>query len=172
MSLHEVRCKQDTQHAQEKITGNIVRSVGSSKKNAKKGGGTKKNENTGNIAKLLGEKAEKLRLEKGENMENLDELLAEFKRKDSQCALEDCKKSILTLGQKCRYCFNVYCLGHRFPEVHGCTQAAKDHARSATAAPRQVSQKAAAKRGHLERKLESKIKGMEGKRKTKQKDGK
>ena len=173
MSLHDLRCKQDAQLAPEKNTGNIiVRSVGSGKQSKKNGGGTKRNENTAIITVLSGKKAEKLSEEKVENMENLDDLLAEFRRKDSQCALDDCKKSVLTVGQKCRYCSNVYCLGHRFPEVHGCTQAAKDHERGATAAPRQVSQKAAGQRGHLERKLESKIKGMQGKRKIKQKDGK
>jgi predicted nucleic acid binding AN1-type Zn finger protein len=171
ISLHEVRCKRNTQQAQENNTVNIARSVNiTSGKKVKKSGGAKKNENTGNVGKKAGkpDTSEK----KNENIENLDELLAEFKRKDSQCALKDCKKSILTLGQKCRHCLNVYCLGHHFPEVHGCTQAAKDHARSATGAPKQVSQKAAAKRGHLERKLESKLKGMEGERKTKHTDGK
>ena len=101
-----------------------------------------------------------------------NELLAEFKRKDSQCALQDCKKSVLTRGQKCRYCSNVYCLGHHLPEVHGCAQAAKEQARSATSAPKQMSQKAAVKRGQLERKFENKIKDMEKKRKNKNKNEK
>jgi predicted nucleic acid binding AN1-type Zn finger protein len=176
MSLHEVMCQRDRQQAQENDTGNIARSVGSSfgKKKVKKAGNAKKSENMGNVDGLSGKKTGKTDTsdKNNENTENLDELLAEFKKKDSQCALEDCKKSILTLGQKCRFCLNVYCLGHHFPEVHGCAQAAKEHARSATGAPKQVSQKAAIRRGHLGRKLESKIKDMEGNRKTKHKDGK
>ena len=174
MSLHQIRCEQGRQR--ENNTGNIAISVGNSsgKKKVKKGGGAKKNENTGNLdGKKTGEKGTgDKNKEQSENMEKLDELLADFKRKDSQCALQDCKKSILTVGQKCEFCLKVYCLGHRFPEVHGCTQAAKEHARSATGATRQVSQKAAAKRGHLERKLESRIKDMQGNRRTKHKDGK
>ena len=93
-------------------------------------------------------------------------------REDSQCALQDCKKSVLTRGQKCRYCSNVYCLGHHLPEVHGCAQAAKEQARSATSAPKQMSQKAAVKRGQLERKFENKIKDMEKKRGNKNKNEK
>lgn len=179
MSLHEIRCERDRMQAQANTTSNIAESVNNSsrKKTVKKGVTAKKDGKTGNIGVLSGRQAGKKSSndknnEKSENTENLDDLLAEFKRKDSQCALHDCKKSVLTLGQKCRYCSNVYCLGHHFPEVHGCTQAAKEQARSATDAPKQMSQKAAIKRGHLERKLENKIKGMETKRGNKNKNEK
>ena len=179
MSLHEVRCERDKMQVQGYITSNFAESVNNSsgKKKVKKGGTAKKNGKTGNLGVLSGRQEGKKSSndknnEKSENTENLDDLLAEFKRKDSQCALHDCKKSVLTLGQKCLHCSNVYCLGHRFPEVHGCTQAAKEQARSATSAPKQISQKATIKRGHLERKLENKIKDMETKRGNKNKNEK
>ena len=171
LSLHEVKCERDRQQTQGNVTSIIIKpaSNSSGKKKVKKGETAKKNGNTGNLVVLSGKQTGKKNTsdknnEKSENTENLDELLAEFKRKDSQCALQDCKKSVLTLGQKCRYCSNLYCLGHRFPEVHGCAQAAKEQARSATSAPKQMSQKAGVKRGQLERKLENKIKDMEKKR--------
>lgn len=163
MSLHEVYCEKDRQHRRENNVDKAERTVNRSfdKKTVKKG--AKKSENTCKRNTFD---------EDNENAENLDKLLAEFKRKDSQCAVRDCKKSILTLGQKCRYCLDIYCLGHHFPEVHGCTQAAKEHARSGASGPGQVSQKAAARRGHLERKLDNKIKDMGEKRKSKTKGGK
>ena len=179
LSLHEITCERDRQQTKGNVTGIIIKPVNNSsgKKKVKKGEAAKKNENTGNLVVLSGKQTGKKNTsdknnEKSENTENLDELLAEFMREDSQCALQDCKKSILTLGQKCRYCSNVYCLGHRFPEVHGCAQAAKEQARSATSAPKQMSQKAAVKRGQLERKLENKIKDMEKKRGNKNKNEK
>lgn len=180
MSLHEVKCERDRQQTLGNLTGNIIKPINSSsgKKKVKKCEAAKKNGNTGNLVVLSGKQTGKKNTsdenyEKSENTENLDELLAEFKRKDSQCAyLQGCKKSVLTLGQKCRYCLNVYCLGHHFPEVHGCTQAAKQQARSATVAPKQMPQKAGVKRGQLERKLENKIKDMETKRGNKNKNEK
>ena len=171
INLHEVRCERDRKKVEDSNPGNIAGAVGdiSSKSKLKKSGNAKTNKKMG---KKLGKKGSVENNEKDENIENLDDLLAEFTSKDSQCALPDCNKSVLTCGQKCRHCLNVYCLGHHFPEVHGCTQAAKEHARSSTGVPKQMSEKAKVKRGHLERKLDNKIKEMEVKRKTKQKDGK
>ena len=180
MSLHEARCERDIQQALKTCSGNILVSVGndSSKKKGKKGGNAKKDEkreDTGFLVEFSREKQKRSEKnsEDWEKTDDFDELFSEFKRKDSQCALNECKERILTLGQKCGFCLNVYCIRHRFPEVHGCTQAAKEHARAAaTGFPKPISNKSAAKRGNLEKKLGNKIKDLEGKRKTKSKDKK
>lgn len=159
LGLHGAKCQREKRQAPKKFPEKtpVKDKTKSNKKGAKVSG-----------KKLLAEKEDE---DQGDS--NLDELLAEFKRRDSECAFPGCIKSILTVGQKCRCCTNTYCLGHHIPEVHGCTQAAKAHARrdflsKSTGNHKQPLSKTS-NETHLHRKLESKLKNLESKRKTKQK---
>lgn len=154
LALHELTCRRKRQQAQKDFPSKTVEKVkkGSNKKGASS------------------PKQKSLPKNDEESEDNLDELLAEFTVKDSQCALPGCKKSISTVGQKCRCCTNTYCFGHHIPEVHGCSQAAKEHARrdmrtKASGNHKKTSAKTVTNRAHLHRKLENRLKNLEGKRK-------
>jgi len=63
--------------------------------------------------------------------DDVDALIAQFTKVDSICSFEKCKGSVLTLGQKCKFCVRMFCLKHGLAEVHGCGEAAKVDARKA-----------------------------------------
>ena len=151
MALHEMRCE------------HLSKKAPFSEKPAKKG------------KKTSPQKKAAKNIEESKNDENFDELLAEFVRKDTQCDQPGCGKSILTVAQTCPYCRKCFCLGHHIPEVHGCSQAAKVGARldavaQASGNRKQASNKEVTRKAQLHKKLETKLKNMEGKRKTKQKE--
>ena len=64
-------------------------------------------------------------------VEDLDSLLAEAVRADSVCSHARCKKGVNMLGLRCQFCARRFCMQHGIPEVHGCAEEAKRHARSA-----------------------------------------
>ncbi|XP_065072348.1 DNA-binding protein SMUBP-2-like [Rhopilema esculentum] len=67
--------------------------------------------------------------DKRKEEEDVDDLIAKFTQDDSKCYFDQCKASVLTLGQKCKFCTRTFCLKHGLAEVHGCGQAAKIDAR-------------------------------------------
>ena len=67
--------------------------------------------------------------------EDLDSLLAAMKQADSTCSHPKCKKQVNVLGMRCRFCQRKYCVEHSIPEVHGCAEEAKKHARSVQVKP-------------------------------------
>ncbi|XP_022249895.1 DNA-binding protein SMUBP-2-like isoform X2 [Limulus polyphemus] len=105
---------------------------------------------------------------------DLDTLLTKVKTADNRCSFPKCKQSIVTLGQLCTFCNFRYCLSHHIPEVHGCGQAAKDHARSrirkegkiypGSGRPQQKPEPA--KRAQLQLSLNKKISELSSKRKV------
>lgn len=104
--------------------------------------------------------------------EDFDKMLASFTKLDTQCAFNDCKQSIRTLGQLCKCCERTYCLSHHIPEVHGCGEAAKVRARQLASKPKSATPKAldATRKVQLHRKLDKKLDEMSEQRKSKRKD--
>ncbi|XP_067849809.1 DNA-binding protein SMUBP-2 isoform X1 [Heptranchias perlo] len=97
--------------------------------------------------------------------EDFDALIAASMKADSVCAFLKCKGSILTLGQHCIHCNKRYCLSHHIPEVHGCGENAKVHARKLISregilyagSGSKDNSLDPAKKAHLQRRLEKKI---------------
>ncbi|TRY66412.1 hypothetical protein DNTS_003371 [Danionella cerebrum] len=110
--------------------------------------------------------------------DDFDALIDAVVKAESVCAFVKCKASVLTLGQLCLYCNRQYCLSHHIPEVHGCGDKAKSHARMRISKEGVLyagsGQKDKSmdpnKKAYLQRKLDSKLKGMSSQRKTKSKD--
>ena len=74
-------------------------------------------------------KSKRKAADKKKEEEDIDDLIAKFTQDDSKCSFDQCKGSVLTLGQKCKFCTRTFCLKHGLAEVHGCGQAAKIDAR-------------------------------------------
>ncbi|XP_078452956.1 DNA-binding protein SMUBP-2 isoform X2 [Lampetra planeri] len=117
---------------------------------------------------VAGEKAE----------EDFDAMFAAMVKANSRCAFAKCKTSVQTLGQHCQFCKSLYCLSHHIPEVHGCGEQARVHARRAVlrdgvlypgSGPRERASDPA-RRQQLQRRFEKKMNEMASQRKPKQKD--
>ena len=63
--------------------------------------------------------------------DDLDSLLAEVKLADTMCGYETCRKKVNVIGLKCQFCSKKYCMEHNIPELHGCAEEARRHARRA-----------------------------------------
>lgn len=74
--------------------------------------------------KELAEKIEKV------DKDDIDALIETVQNMDKFCCFKKCKTSVQTLFQVCAYCEGRYCLSHNQPEVHGCGEAARAHARA------------------------------------------
>ncbi|XP_015268314.1 PREDICTED: DNA-binding protein SMUBP-2, partial [Gekko japonicus] len=61
--------------------------------------------------------------------EDFDALISSAMKADNTCGFPKCKASVMTLGQLCLHCNKRYCLSHHIPEIHGCAEKAKTHAR-------------------------------------------
>ncbi|XP_030056992.1 DNA-binding protein SMUBP-2 [Microcaecilia unicolor] len=110
--------------------------------------------------------------------EDFDALISAAVKADNTCGFSKCKASVLTLGQLCIHCNRRYCLSHHIPEVHGCGEKAKSHARSrisregvlyAGSGTKDISVDPA-KRAHLQRKLDKKLNELTDQRRAKKKD--
>ncbi|KAL2092970.1 hypothetical protein ACEWY4_010282 [Coilia grayii] len=107
-----------------------------------------------------------------------DVLIEAVVKAERVCGFVKCKASVLTLGQLCIHCNRQFCLSHHIPEVHGCGDKAKSHARMRISKEGVLyagsGQKDKSvdpnKKAHLQRKLDSKLKDMASQRKAKQKD--
>ncbi|XP_071392360.1 DNA-binding protein SMUBP-2 [Centroberyx affinis] len=110
--------------------------------------------------------------------DDFDTLISAVMKADSVCSFVKCKASVLTLGQLCLFCNRQYCLSHHIPEVHGCGDKAKSHARMRISkegvlyagSGKKDKSVDANKKAYLQRKLDSKLKDMACQRKTKSKD--
>lgn len=67
--------------------------------------------------------------------DDLDSLLAEVTLADSTCGHAGCRKRANLLGLWCQFCRRRFCMEHGIPEVHGCADEAKKHARSGKVKP-------------------------------------
>ncbi|XP_045414205.1 DNA-binding protein SMUBP-2 isoform X1 [Lemur catta] len=61
--------------------------------------------------------------------EDFDALVSAAIRADNTCGLAECTASVATLGQFCQLCGRRYCFSHHLPEIHGCGERARAHAR-------------------------------------------
>ncbi|XP_071353814.1 DNA-binding protein SMUBP-2 isoform X2 [Trachinotus anak] len=110
--------------------------------------------------------------------DDFDTLINAVMKADSVCSFVKCKASVLTLGQLCLFCNRQYCLSHHIPEVHGCGDKAKSHARMRISkegvlyagSGKKDKSMDPNKKAYLQRKLDSKLKDMETQRKPKNKE--
>ncbi|XP_065611447.1 DNA-binding protein SMUBP-2 [Cyrtonyx montezumae] len=109
--------------------------------------------------------------------EDIDALISAAIKADNTCGFPRCKASITTLGQLCPHCNRRYCLSHHIPEVHGCGDRAKAHARQWISRegvlypgsdPKDKSLDPN-KRAHLQRRLDKKLSDLTNQRKSKKK---
>ncbi|XP_009074723.1 PREDICTED: DNA-binding protein SMUBP-2, partial [Acanthisitta chloris] len=115
---------------------------------------------------------------KSEAEEDFDALISAAIKADRTCGFPHCKATVTTLGQLCHHCNRCYCLSHHIPEVHGCGEKAKAHARQRISRegilyPGSGSKDKSldpAKRAHLQRRLDKKLSEMTSQRKGKKKD--
>uniref|UniRef100_A0A4W6DX85 Immunoglobulin mu DNA binding protein 2 n=1 Tax=Lates calcarifer TaxID=8187 RepID=A0A4W6DX85_LATCA len=110
--------------------------------------------------------------------DDFDTLISAVMKADSVCSFVKCKASVLTLGQLCLFCNRQYCLSHHIPEVHGCGDKAKSHARMRISkegvlyagSGKKDKSMDPNKKAYLQRKLDSKLKDMASQRKPKNKE--
>ncbi|XP_077177380.1 DNA-binding protein SMUBP-2 isoform X2 [Paroedura picta] len=110
--------------------------------------------------------------------EDFDALISAAMKADNTCGFPKCKASVMTLGQLCLHCNKRYCLSHHIPEIHGCAEKAKTHARQRISregvlyAGSGVKDRSVdpAKRAHLQRRLDKKLSELTNLRKSKKKD--
>uniref|UniRef100_U3I681 DNA-binding protein SMUBP-2 n=1 Tax=Anas platyrhynchos platyrhynchos TaxID=8840 RepID=U3I681_ANAPP len=110
--------------------------------------------------------------------EDIDALISAAIKADNTCGFPRCKASVTTLGQLCLHCNRRYCLSHHVPEVHGCGEKAKAHARQRISRegvlyPGSGSKDKSldpTKRAHLQRRLDKKLSELTSQRKSKKKD--
>ncbi|XP_066488369.1 DNA-binding protein SMUBP-2 [Tiliqua scincoides] len=110
--------------------------------------------------------------------EDFDDLISAAIKADNMCSFHKCKASVTTLGQLCLHCSKRYCLSHHIPEVHGCGEKAKAHARQRISregvlyAGSGLKDKSLdpVKRAHLQRCLDKKLNELTNQRKSKKKE--
>ena len=98
--------------------------------------------------------------------DDLDAMLAEMTLLDSTCGFPKCKKSVNLLGLRCQFCSHRFCMEHSIPEVHGCSDAAKKHARQQKG-PSKKKSVDPVRHAQLQKKLDKKIVDFSSGRKTK-----
>ncbi|KFO74430.1 DNA-binding protein SMUBP-2, partial [Cuculus canorus] len=110
--------------------------------------------------------------------EDIDALISAAVKADNTCGFPRCKVSVTTLGQLCLHCNRRYCLSHHIPEVHGCGEKAKAHARQRISREGVLYPGSGSKdksldpatRAHLQRRLDKKLSELTSQRKSKKKD--
>ena len=113
--------------------------------------------------------------------DDFDALIATVTALDSKCSFKKCKTLTTTLGRHCQHCTRRFCLQHLTPEVHGCGEAAKVHARQTISREGVLhpgsgvpnKKPARERRAQLERKLNKKLDELNDRRSRKdpKKDG-
>nr|KAF6465511.1 immunoglobulin mu DNA binding protein 2 [Rousettus aegyptiacus] len=110
--------------------------------------------------------------------EDFDALVSAVVKADNTCGLAKCAASVATLGQLCQHCGRRYCPSHRLPEVHGCGERARAHARQrisregvlysgSGAKDRSLDP---AKRAQLQRRLDKKLDQLTSQRKSRRQE--
>lgn len=110
--------------------------------------------------------------------EDFDALVSAVVKADNTCSFSKCSASTTTLGQFCMHCSRRYCLSHHLPEIHGCGEKARAHARQ------RISREGVlypgsgtkdrtldpAKRAQLQRRLDKKLGELSSQRTSKKKE--
>uniref|UniRef100_A0A9L0TQ59 Immunoglobulin mu DNA binding protein 2 n=1 Tax=Equus caballus TaxID=9796 RepID=A0A9L0TQ59_HORSE len=110
--------------------------------------------------------------------EDFDALVSAAIKADNTCGFAKCTASVVTLGQLCLHCGRRYCLSHHLPEIHGCGERARAHARQRISregvlyAGSGTKDRALdpAKRAQLQRKLDKKLGELTSQRKSKRQE--
>ncbi|XP_028727335.1 DNA-binding protein SMUBP-2 [Peromyscus leucopus] len=110
--------------------------------------------------------------------DDFDALVSAVVKADNTCSFAKCSASTTTLGQLCMYCNRCYCLSHHLPEIHGCGEKARAHARQRISregvlyAGSGTRDRALdpAKRAQLQRRLDKKLGELSSQRTSKKKE--
>lgn len=110
--------------------------------------------------------------------EDFDALVSAVVKADNTCSFIKCSASTTTLGQFCIHCSRRYCLSHHLPEIHGCGEKARAHARQRISregvlyAGSGTRDRALdpAKRAQLQRRLDKKLGELSSQRTSKRKE--
>ncbi|CAH6793435.1 DNA-binding protein SMUBP-2 [Phodopus roborovskii] len=110
--------------------------------------------------------------------EDFDALVSAVIKADNTCSFAKCSASTTTLGQFCIHCSQRYCLSHHLPEIHGCGEKARTHARQKISregvlcAGSGTRDRALdpAKRAQLQRRLDKKLDDLSNQRTSKKKE--
>ncbi|XP_007943110.1 DNA-binding protein SMUBP-2 [Orycteropus afer afer] len=110
--------------------------------------------------------------------EDFDALVSAAVKADNTCGFAKCTASVVTLGQLCPHCSRRYCLSHHLPEVHGCGERARAHARQRISREGVLTAGSGtkdraldpARRAQLQRRLDTKLDALSSQRKSKRKD--
>lgn len=110
--------------------------------------------------------------------EDFDALVSAVVKADNTCSFAKCSASTTTLGQLCMHCNRCYCLSHHLPEIHGCGEKARAHARQRISregvlyAGSGTRDRALdpAKRAQLQRRLDKKLGELSSQRTSKKKE--
>ncbi|XP_067396553.1 DNA-binding protein SMUBP-2 isoform X2 [Emydura macquarii macquarii] len=110
--------------------------------------------------------------------EDVDALISAAVKADNTCGFPGCKASVTILGQLCLHCNMRYCLSHHIPEIHGCGEKAKAHARQRISREGILYAGSGSKdksldptkRAHLQRRLDKKLNELTNQRKSKKKE--
>ncbi|XP_036991202.2 LOW QUALITY PROTEIN: DNA-binding protein SMUBP-2 [Artibeus jamaicensis] len=113
-------------------------------------------------------------------VEDFDALVSAAVRADNACSFAKCTASVVTLGQLCLHCGRRYCLSHCLPEIHGCGEQARAHARQRISREGVLHAGSGtkdrsldpAKRAQLQRRLDKKLNELTGQRKSKRREEK
>lgn len=170
--LHEIHCaKKQKETSQSKNsdknkTDNAKNKTGSTNRPASGKKGAKQNAHKDVLSKL-----------ETVDPDDFDALIATTKEYDNKCVFPKCKVKTLTLGHTCRYCQRRFCLNHSMPEVHGCGDDVKAHARktiikegmlySGSGVPSKLPDPT--RKALLEKKMDKKLTDMEAERQKKKK---
>ncbi|KAM5316922.1 DNA-binding protein SMUBP-2 [Glossophaga mutica] len=111
-------------------------------------------------------------------VEDFDTLVSAAVRADNTCGFAKCTASVASLGQLCPHCGRRYCLSHCLPEIHGCGERARAHARQRISREGVLHAGSGtkdrrldpAKRAQLQRRLDKKLDELTGQRKSKRKE--
>ena len=95
-------------------------------------------------------------------------MLTEMSLIGSFCGLKRCKKKVNVLGLQCYFCQGRFCMEHNIPEVHGCAEAAKKHAKQVLK-HNPASSSSGTRRAQLQKKLDSKLEELSSGRQSKAK---
>ncbi|XP_004852234.1 DNA-binding protein SMUBP-2 isoform X2 [Heterocephalus glaber] len=110
--------------------------------------------------------------------EDFDVLVSAAVKANNTCGFVKCSASVMTLGQLCQFCGHCYCVSHHLPEIHGCGEKARAHARQ------RISREGVlyagsgtkdrsldpAKRAQLQRRLDKKLGELSSQRASKRKE--
>uniref|UniRef100_A0A8C3AA77 DNA-binding protein SMUBP-2 n=1 Tax=Cyclopterus lumpus TaxID=8103 RepID=A0A8C3AA77_CYCLU len=141
-----------------------------------------KKQQQNNFPPAQAQSSKKPKSAKGKNRmkadEDFDTLLDAVIKAERVCSFVRCKASVLMLGQLCLFCNRQYCLSHHIPEIHGCGDKAKSHARMRISkegvlyagSGKKDKSMDPNKKAYLQRKLDSKLKDMSSQRKPKNKE--